>query len=235
MQVHTLQYGASIIEFSLVFSERKTLGIKVHPDVTVEVQAPFETSIDKVKEKVKNKASWILKQKDFFLAFHPLTPPRLYVSGETHMYLGKQYRLKLITSKVEYVKLKNGYIHVGVKNQLDKLGVKKLLHKWYLEKAKIHFEAIFKKNLPLTKKLSDKEVLLKYRWMTKRWGSCDSKGTIHLNVELMKASKKCIEYVMIHEMCHLKYFNHSSKFYTLLESILPNYKETKQTLELVIV
>lgn len=231
-QIH---YGNTLIDYNLEFADRKTLGIKVYPDKSVNVLAPQESSIEKIREKIKNKASWIVKQQDFFLSFHPLTPARKFISGETHLYLGRQYRLKLHESSDVSVKLAGGYINVHVKNTNDKKSIQKHLKQWYKQKAEFHFNQLFEELKPISGSFYDKYPRLTYRWMDKRWGSCDKNGKIHLNLELIKTPKKCIEYVIVHELCHLKYLNHSNSFYTLLESVYPDWKGTKDRLERLMV
>lgn len=226
-----LQFGNSTISYLLEFAERKTLGIKVFPDKSVQVLAPDNTSVAQIEKKVRSKAPWILRQQDFFLSFHPLTPARRFVSGETHFYLGKQYKLKLRESKSERVKLISGKIEVFVKDKEDKKRIEFLLKKWYKQKAEFHFEALFTKLLPISQSFYKGNPVLKYRWMQKRWGSCDKHGGIHLNLELIKAPKSYIEYVIIHEFCHLEYLNHSAKFYNLLEKYCHNWRITKDKLE----
>lgn len=230
-----IQYGNTLIYYNLEFVERKTLGIKVYPDKSVNVLAPHDSAIEKIREKVKNKASWIIKQQDFFLSFHPLTPERKFISGETHLYLGKQYRLKLHIAKNEYVKLAGGYINVYVKNTEDKKAIQEILKEWYKEKAEQHFNQLFNDLKPISKGFYQEEPILTYRWMQKRWGSCDKNGKIHLNIELIKTPKKCIEYVIVHELCHLKFLNHSNAFYTLLQKVYPDWKATKDRLEQLMV
>ncbi len=227
----SIQYGSSLIEFDLEFSDRKTLGIKVHPDKRVQVSAPFDSTEAKVNKKIYSKASWIIKQQDFFLSFHPLTPPRKYVSGETHLYLGKQYRLRLVQSEEESVKLYSGYITVQCKDKEDKRTIEKLLKKWYRDKAEMHFYILFKKRVSQMIPSKDSSTSLALKWMSKRWGICNSQSQVTLNIELIKAPKKCIEYVIVHELCHLSYLNHSKSFYNLLEKHFPNWKNTKYQLE----
>jgi len=227
----SIQYGKSIIDFDLEYADRKTLGIKVFPDKKVEVIAPFDATEEKIMEKVKQKAAWIQKQQEFFLSFHPLTPPRNYVSGETYLYLGRQYRLKLVESNEACVKMVRGFIFIHCNDKTDKSKIKAQLDNWYKEKAEIHFPQLFSKWLPITKSFYPSEVDLKYRWMKKRWGSCDDKGQITLNIELIKSPKKCIEYVIVHEFCHLAFLNHSKAFYDLLEKHFPTWRETKNYLE----
>lgn len=95
----SVQFGSKKIVFNLEFSERKTLGISVSPDLKILVKAPIDVPLEKVKEKIKKRAPWIIRQQSFFLSFHPKMPERKFVSGETHLYLGRQYRLKVIMGK----------------------------------------------------------------------------------------------------------------------------------------
>ncbi|WP_372756033.1 M48 family metallopeptidase [Labilibaculum sp.] len=230
-----IEYGSTIIEFNLEFAKRKSLGIKVYPDKTVKVIAPLDTDLDNIKQKVKTKAAWIIRQQDFFLSFHPITPPRKFVSGETHRYLGKQYRLKLCEAQKEGVKLHAGNISVYCKDKNNKPRIENLLKAWFKDKAEQHFNKLFLELIPLAKTFYEGMPILKYRWMDKRWGSCDKNGTIHLNLELIKAPKKCIEYVIIHELCHLAHLNHSAAFYQLLDRLSPNWRSIKDELERLMV
>lgn len=228
-------YGKSTIEYSYSYAERKTLGIKVYPDKSVHVIAPLGTSLERISEKVRSKAAWILRQQDFFLAFHPITPPRQFVSGETHLFLGKQYRLKLIVAEKESVKLHGGNITVYVKDKNNKSRIEKLLKTWFKSKADLHFNKLFQELAPLAKSFYKDTPTLKYKWMDKRWGSCSPKGEVLLNTELIKAPKKCIEYVIIHELCHLSHLNHSAAFYELLDKLSPDWRKTKDELEKLMV
>src|ERR1035438_1609291 len=98
MMQHTVQFGTRTIPFTIHYAERKSLGLQVHPDCTVHAIAPIDTPDADVLKKVKQKAGWILKQQDHFTSFLPLTTQRKYVNGETHLYLGRQYRLKKVPS-----------------------------------------------------------------------------------------------------------------------------------------
>ena len=230
-----IQYGTTKIDYTVEYAERKTLGIKVHPDKSVQVIAPLDTKEEEVKKKVKGKAAWILKQQDFFLSFYPITPARKYVSGETHLYLGKQYRLKLFESKNESVKLHGGNIEVSVNSKAEKDRIEKLLKEWYRNKAETHFNQLFKASVPLSNSFYKGMPQIKFRWMQKRWGSCNKNGLIMLNTELIKTPKRCIEYVIIHELCHLAHLNHSAAFYNLLEKLYPGWRKIKHSLEKLMV
>jgi len=232
---NSIKYGSKQIDFNLKFSNRKTMGIKVFPDSSVEVVSPNNSDIVTIKDRVKSKASWIVKQQDFFLSFRPITPPRKYISGETHLYLGKQFRLKIIESEFNTVKLKSGYLKIYTSIPNNKKAVQRLLYKWYEEKASLHFNTLFTKCVKGFSTFHDYNPQLKFRLMEKRWGSCSRNGIIHLNTELIKARKEYIEYVIIHELCHLIHYNHSSDFYNLLDNLYPDWKKTKYKLELLMV
>lgn len=231
VEKETVQYGSTLLKFSLAYADRKTLGIKVHPNRNIEVIAPLDAEIAQVKKKVKSKAPWILKQQEFFLSFEPRITPRKYISGETHYYLGRQYRLKLHKAAKESVKLQGGLIHIQTKDPKDIKKVESLLKQWYQSKADIHFPQLFEESLTLTKRFYPHNPTLKYTWMKKRWGSCSNKGLIRLNMELIKAPKHCISYVIVHELCHLVHLNHSTAFFKLLETHFPDWKATKKKLE----
>lgn len=229
--MYQIEFGSSRIDFQLSYAERKSLNIQVHPDRSVHVTAPMAADVDKVIAKVKGKAPWIIQQQDFFLSFYPLTPPRKYVSGETHLYLGRQYRLKIIENPQKRVKLQYGYIQLFTPDKKDKAIIKKQLNDWYSEKANLHFPILMQKVLPKFKKYKVQSPELVIRFMQKRWGSCTAHHKIILNTELIKAPKSDIEYVIAHELCHIIYPNHSQQFFKLLTIILPNWKRYKSHLE----
>jgi len=235
LQILSVQKGSKKIDFSLVFSERKTLGISVYPNKEVYVNAPVNTALEIINERVKKRATWIIKQQIFFESFQPITPVRKYISGETHLYLGKQYRLKLIESKEENVKLQRGYFFINTNNIENKEKVKALLEKWYRKKADEKFPVIFKQATSRIKKYNINCSSYDIRYMPKRWGSCTPKGKILINPEIIKAPKACIEYVMTHELCHLKYHNHSQTFYDLQSKIMPDWQKLKNKLEKIMV
>jgi len=230
-----IEFGSRIIMFRLEFSDRKSLGITVTPELEVLVKAPVGTSLEKVKEKIKKKAPWIIKQQSFFLSFQPRTTKRKFISGETYLYLGRQYRLKVISDladvKHEEVKLKGQFIEVYT---IEKVRTKELLEKWYLEKAKEKLPKMAKEMFDAfaaRKNLSLLPFQFSLRNMSTRWGSCTSKGRIILNPELIKAPKGCIEYVIIHELCHLIYHDHTQKFLDLQTREMNDWEKWKMKLE----
>jgi predicted metal-dependent hydrolase len=224
----TIQFGSKIIDFRLEYSGRKSLGITVTPEMEVLVKAPIDTTIEKVKEKIRKKAPWIIKQQSFFLSFQPKTPNRKYISGETHLYLGRQYLLQIQIGKEESVKLKGKFIVVTTS---EKARTKTLLHDWYLQHARTKFHAIAAPLIDKFKKHKVEPSSIVLRDMPTRWGSCTPKGKIILNPELIKAPKGCIEYVIIHELCHLIHHDHTQKFIDLQTKEMRDWEKWKMKLE----
>ena len=226
-----IQFGSKQIDFRLEYSDRKSLGITVTPDLNVLVKAPATTSLEKVKEKLRKKAPWIIRQQSFFLSFHPKTPARKFVGGETHLYLGRQYRLKILQSRLESVKLKGKFIEVTT---ADKAKAKELVNEWYLQNAKAKFLAIAKPLIDNFRKHKVEPGSIVLREMSARWGSCTAKGKIILNPELIKAPKGCIEYVIIHELCHLIHHDHTQKFIDLQTREMKDWEKWKMKLEKIL-
>ena len=134
-----IYFGTRKIDFQLIFSKRKTLGITVNPEMEVIIKAPNDTEIEKIKVLVKKKAPWIIKQQSFFIGFSPKTPERKYVSGETHLYLGRHYKLKVIRSEKNFIHFNAREIQLHVK---EKGLAKRLLNDWYRLRAKLKFSEI---------------------------------------------------------------------------------------------
>ena len=235
MQNGCIQYGSKMIRFDVVYTARKSLQIEVYPDHRIRVKAPAGTGLDEIKNLILRRARWIIKQLNYFQQFEPRTPPRKYIGGETHLYLGRQYRLKILEADECGVKLIHGYFLVSLNGSPSPQVVKSLLDQWYAEKAELHFRDSFDRCWPKFEKLERKRPRLKIRKMKTRWGSLSSKGQLTLNTELIRAPKECIDYVVSHELCHLMHPNHSSSFYAMLEHIMPDWKKRKHRLELSLI
>ncbi len=234
MEQHRIKYGSQIIQFTLEYRERKTLEISVYPDASVNVVAPIGRTYEEVEQKVRQRAFWIIEQRYFFSLFLPKQPEKRYVSGETFYYLGKQYKIKVEQSEQEQIVLKYGIINVYVKDRTDSEQVRSLLEKWYRERAGIKFHERLELCHKKIKKYDVPLPIVHIRKMKKRWGSCSKNGAIILNTELIKAPSHCIDYVIMHEMCHIKYFNHGKEFYNLLIQIMPDWEKRKKRLEQVL-
>ncbi|MBL4614112.1 MAG: M48 family metallopeptidase [Magnetovibrio sp.] len=229
-QTRSVEYGNSTISYRLLFCDRETLEIAVHPDKSIVVKSPYGTLEGKVDEVVRKRVRWIRRQIRFFETFEPRALPRTYVAGESHLYLGRNYRLSFVDNAQE-VKLVRGRFLVP-KREGGVDTAQNLLDTWYREKAKITFSAIYEnawRNFPITG-LSKPSVNI--RKLKTRWGSLSKAGTLTLNIALIKVPKDCIEYVIVHELCHLMHHDHSSAFYDLLERVMPEWERRKRKLEM---
>lgn len=227
-------YGGEKIEFQVLEADRKTLEIAVHPDRSVVVKAPIGTPFSEVEKKILRRAGWILRQFAFFRQFEPRTPERRYIGGESHFYLGRQYRLKIRREEQERVRLIGGYFCVEIKENAPAGRIKVLLERWYLEKARERFQESLTRCWPAIAKDFPRVPRLQIRRMKKRWGSLSANGLLTLNTDLIRAPRECIDYVIIHELCHLQSPDHGPEFYHRLEAVMPDWERRKQKLEQIL-
>lgn len=226
----TITYGQETIHYEVRFlSSRRTLGIEVHPDSRVLVRAPAGCSESLIVERVQKRAAWISRQLTEFERYRPRTPARQYVNGESHLYLGRQYRMKLVPAEVANVKLARGRMLVYLPGAITPDGVKRLLHRWYLDRAKVIFGEVLNATLPHFKGVECPG--LNVRTMQSRWGSLSRAGTMTLNVNLVRTPRACIEYVVTHELCHVRHRDHDGRFFRLLERMMPDWEKRKRSLE----
>jgi len=229
-----IKFGRSIIQVHVVFEPRKRLSITVHPDMRVTAKAPNEHSIEKINKYLVKRAPWIFRQLNYFEIFQPIPPNRKYVSGETHYYLGRQYRLKIRKGDKAQVKLIGRFFQMELSDTKNRSKAKKLMLQWYSIHAKQLLIRQFEKYIEYFIKLGVPKPNLYFRRMRKRWGSCSKSGNIMLNIELVKAPLYCIDYIIIHELCHLVYPQHNNGFYILLKRIMPDWEKRKERLEKVV-
>ena len=226
--IQSIEFGASTINFELQFQQRKTLGITVRPDTNVLVRAPLDADLESIRKKVRKRASWIIKQQSYFNQFLPRPVPKRFVSGESHLYMGRQYLLEVKIGRNESVKYSGAYITVVAKKD-DR--VEYLLSEWYRVHAERKFAQISKPIIEEFEKYDVKPAGIFIKRMETSWGRYTSDGKVFLNPELIKAPRGCIEYVIIHELCHLVHPNHSQKFYQLLSKEMPQWTRWKERLE----
>lgn len=228
MTKDNILYGSTRIEYSIDYVPRKTFGIRVEPDGSVWLKAPKDAGLEDIRKKVLHRAPWILRQRRYFESFGISTTERQYISGESHLYLGRQYMLRIRESNQNAVHYQNNILEIECRNKKD---VKKVLQQWYRERAKIKFAEYAKPIVEHFSVYGVKPESISIRKMEKRWGYCTPKGNIFLNPRLICAPRCCIEYVITHEMCHLVHRNHTKEFYALLTKEMPHWEMWKAKLE----
>jgi predicted metal-dependent hydrolase len=239
-----LVYGNDVIHYDVIrraqdvlenssAKARKVL-IKVHPDQRVVATVPFDASHETIQQAMTKRARWIWQNMQTFAKQQEYVLPKRYKSGETQFYLGKRYVLKVDIDKesVPGVKLSRGKLNVTLKAALDNQAnvVKGMLDDWYQFRAKAVFRERLNAMLP---RATWEKGIPPFRVMAmkKQWGSCSRKGQLMLNPHLVKAPKECIDYVVLHELCHIAEHNHSEKFWRLLTQVMPNWQEVKAKLD----
>lgn len=227
-----LAFGNRCILYTLRRSVRKNLRVVVSPDLSVMVYAPSRASAQQIEEGVAKKARWIAATLEKAKSFHPLPTPKQYISGETFMYLGRQYRLKVNTGVDESVKLQGRFLLVNAADVADTKIVNNRVDRWYRE----HAAAVFARYLATCRAVASRHAVpahtLRIRNMKRRWGSCAASGRITLNIRLVQVPVHCIQYVIMHELCHLLHHNHGPDFYRLMTRCMPDWRSRKETLDL---
>ncbi|MFY3792564.1 M48 family metallopeptidase [Ureibacillus sp. MALMAid1270] len=233
MEKHQIHYGTQPIDFWIERKDVKNVNLNIKPDMSIAVSANEKVPLSFIYDFVKSKGSWILKNVKQFEDVLPLKQSeREYVSGESFKYLGKQYRLRVEPSTEEKVKYFRGFIHLLVSDPTDYCKKEQLMEAWYNEKAYKVFGESLNKMVVVMKKYGVDKPALDIRVMKARWGSAhiDNK-TILINTELIKAPKYCIDYVILHELIHFKYNNHSESFYNMLFALMPDWEKRKKILD----
>jgi predicted metal-dependent hydrolase len=224
-------YSVHQLNYTVQFSARATMAITVFPESAIRVIAPTGTSQKEVEDRLRKRARWIIRQLMHFEQFRPRSPARRYVGGETHLYLGRQYRLKLRKGPEEEVKLKGAFLCVAAPESHEAHVVKRLVSGWYREKGRARICDRFERVSARFEKMGCRPPVPIFRSMRRRWGSLSSNGRISLNPELIRAPIVCIDYVITHELVHLIHRNHGPAFYKLLETLMPDWRGRKERLE----
>jgi len=218
-----IEYKEETIEFSFEYRKRKSFEIKIHPSGEIALKVPKGIPEKQIIEIVKSKADWILKKLKDIQERSPIRSERNYVNGEMFLVFGEEYPLSInidFKRKQALVFLDKGTLHVET-NSADKEVVRTILIYWYKELAKKrvmesinHYQQYFS-TVPKAIRIKNQKT---------RWGSCSSKQNLNFNLRCAMAPKEVLDYVVVHEMCHLVHMNHSKAFWDLVESIMPDYK-----------
>lgn len=223
-------YGTQKIEFTVVYRKRKTLSIEVEAPNTITIIAPLGTSEQGILEVVKPKSKWIVQKLFEIKEVQYLKTNKQYVNGESFTYLGRKYSLQFIHDEnitFPEVKLLRGKL-VAYANNKDEESIKKAIKNWYKEKAKVKIQERINYYQDYFK-IKPSKVLIKEQ--QKRWGSCTSKGELLFNWKCIMTPSPILDYIIVHEMCHLVHLNHSKEFWQLLKRVLPDYEERKGSLK----
>jgi len=232
-QKHVVRYGDEQAAYTIVRDRKRKqrIKIKVHPNGSLEVETPASASHEEIVRAVQKRANWIFPRIAAARKRFEQVIPREDVSGEQVLYLGRRYCLKVQkgTKSERSVKLKGAYLQVTTADK-SREAVRRMVQSWYRQKAQDYFAARTKalaERLPWQVDVPP----IRLREMTKRWGSCAANGAITLHPALVKAPRECIDYVIVHELCHLREHNHGPAFYRLVGHLFPHWEQTKAQLD----
>jgi len=228
--LHSIDYGTTTIEYELIWARRKTLGITVHSDRRVTVRAPQGASLADVEDVVHKKGRWILRKQQEFEKYPAKRPSPRYASGETHLFLGRGCPLEVIEDSREGVKLAHERFYLRVRDTHDLARKEKIMREWYRRQARKEFAQRLEAVYPLAARYAIPYPEMKIRLMKKRWGSASQPAKINLNLRLIQTPQVCIDYVILHELAHLKELNHSKAFYALLDQLMPGWRMVREEL-----
>lgn len=217
-------------EYVLKYTRRKTVGIFVHVDGRVEVRAPPRYPQYLVKDFVASRTAWVNKQL-LRSSPSPLSPEPDYMDGERHPLLGDYLTLRVEPGLFDIVEPIKGDLVVTTRTP-DAEFIKHAVTTWYKAQAQSLLEervSYWWERMDWLRHFPRPNI--KVRSMRTRWGSCSSRGSINFNIELIKKPLDCVDYIVVHELCHLREFNHSDAFYRLMSAALPDWEDRQTLLE----
>lgn len=225
-----VQLGGRPIAVKITLSKRRSYAIIVSPNLQVEVKAPLRSSESWLLARVYERELWILKHLEKFGKRPGAAKPKQYAEGEMFSYLGRQYKLRFVSEHAGNVRVNGEYLDIGLKNKTP-AAARAALKFWYKQQAHEVFTTRLPACLEMAQNLKLPEFkMLNIKHMRGRWGSCSSRREITLNPELVAATPECIDYVIVHELCHLREHNHSPRFYRLMSMAMPDWKQRRRLL-----
>jgi predicted metal-dependent hydrolase len=224
------------ISYEIVYSrKRKRAAILVRPDTRIEFRAPQGLSTDIIREMVKGKAQWILKKLELFEANRLPDQKKRYCEGENYLYLGREYPLRIrfvdnVKKPLSFFRGSELIVEVPGNTSEDQLPfrVKEAVWNFYSERAEEEVEKILRS---YSKKLGVALPVFKVKYQKRRWGSCSADNVLRINFQLIMAPPRQFEYVVVHELCHVKEKNHSARFWKLVRELMPDYEEYRSSLK----
>lgn len=227
--IKTTIIDGSEIRYEFKRSYRRSVVAKIRRDGVIEVKAPLLYRESDMLSFLNQHKRWIFNHFDRLQ--NADNQEKKYISGEIHYYLGKQYTLQVVESGKNSVFIEGNSLIINSKYPEKPKYLEIQLNKWYRNQAKKVFAELLPPIIEKFKKYNVAPAKISIRDMRSRWGSCSRKGNISLNLQLIKLNENCIRQVMVHEMCHLIYFNHQAGFHALMDEMMPDWKLWKKDLK----
>ncbi len=231
MKKRTVTLSSQEVEIDIVRSSRRTVALYVKPGGTVLIRAPWYVPVNLLMQFVRQKTTWIERQLMRMKDVRPPALPSSIEKGSVIPYMGSQVTVMATAGDRNSAVLKGNELHLTLAGAVSAERITALAESWYLREAKRYFTSRTAVLAALHSSLLPAPGPVNVRKMKRRWGTCHSGGAIWFNRELIKKEQELIDYVIIHELCHLVHHNHSKEYYALLGTIIPNFRELRQKLQ----
>jgi len=232
MKKKTVTIASGEVELDIVRSARRTVALYVKPGGILLVRAPWYVPVYVLMQFVRQKTDWIETQMARLKDVKPVGERLLIDDGSVIPFLGRQVTVRVSEGGRNAVRLSDNVLSISLAGEKSPLRITAVAETWYLKQAKALFSMRTAELAALHAVLLPAPGPVNVRRMKRRWGTCHSSGAIWLNSELVKKDPELIDYVIIHELCHLVHHNHSKEYYALLGSIIPNFRELRKRLQL---
>lgn len=222
----SFQYNGENIEFEIIYRKRKTVSIGILPPGKITVKAPTGFPEKDIVKLMHQKSSWIIEKMEICRQKAPID--REFKEGELFLFLGREYNLHIVNGRNQkpLVQIRDNRIIVQTQ-VIEAAVIRQELYDWYREQAGQRITARVEHYKHIIKQQPAKIVVKNQKT---RWGSCSSRGNLNFNWRLVMTPAPVLDYIVVHELCHLVFLNHSRQFWNLVESIIPDYKMQKSWL-----
>lgn len=235
--MYSFQYGKTTIDYSVEYLKgKKDVSLSVCLTEGVKLVAPEGIDFEKLNTILHKKAPWILKKRYELEEVIDTPLAREYVSGEKFAYLGRHYRLKVLKNEnihTSILNFKQGRFiaetpaHITDSERRNEL--KQLFKEWYISHGYKKVEERLKFYCP---KMELEPAKVGFKEQQKRWGTCTKEGAVYLNWRILMAPMSVVDYVLVHELAHIKHMDHSTDYWRFVRSILPDYEQRKEWLRI---
>jgi len=230
MKKRTVSIAAEEVEIDIVRSSRRTIALYVRPGGTLQIRAPWYVPVYALMQFVHQKTVWITRQRERLKEVKPVTEIKQLSNGSLIPFLGRDITVALRPAERTSYELRGDELIIGFTGGIFPDMVAAIVDVWYLHEAKKYFALRTRELAGIHSDKLSQPRSIGVRRMKRRWGSCSTGGNISFNRELMKKEPALVDYVILHELCHLVHHNHGKEYYALLESIVPDYRERRRKL-----
>ncbi len=225
IEIEGRRYACMVVRAS---RRRSTMALRIRPDASIEVRAPQRMPLSQIEQWLHSRTAWLTERLAALQRLQAKYPRPCYGEGERHLYLGHHYSLQYVQAGRSHVRLVGQRLMIAARRH-EAADVRRYLYRWYRQQAR---EIFTQRMCALIRDIPwlTASPTLAVRMMQRQWGSCSTGGNINLNLHLIKAPPVCIDYVLAHELCHLREHHHGRRFYALLDEVMPAWRRHRQQL-----